>query len=136
MKIEFLKEIGLNEEQIKAVTVRNAVETLLKKERFSSEFARKGIMAELWAKGLDLGEDGEITGLEEAFGAVKEANPDAFATVRAENPNKLTLPPVGGTGSGKGNNPFRRETWNMAEQARLLREDRDMAVFFQRNAGK
>ena len=150
MKEEFLREIGLNDEQVRAITLRRAVETRLEGESFTSEFARKGVLAEIWSlvgcamtrgsrvePGMTDGEateDGEVLGVEEAFCTVRESNPDAFEKPRPENPNKLSLPPMGGTGAEKGNNPFRRETWNMSEQARLLRENRDMAVFFQKNA--
>jgi len=156
MKMDFLRQIGLSDEQIQRVmaengrdiakeqrkaarenAVRRGVEACVGKERFTSEFARKAVLSEIWQKELEVGDDGAVLGLDEVLAGIKEANPDAFWTDKPENPNvlSLSLPPMGAaSGAEKESNPFRRETWNMAEQARLLRENREMALFFQKNA--
>jgi len=156
MKMEFLRQIGLSDEQIQRVmaengrdiakeqrkaakenAVRRGVEACVGKERFTSEFARRAVLAEIWQKELEVGDDGTVLGLDGVLAGIKEANPDAFLEEKPMNPNKLSLslPPMGAAaGAEKENNPFRRETWNMAEQARLLRENREMALFFQRSA--
>lgn len=45
--------------------------------KFTSEYAKKGVFDEIKAKGLKV-EDGQILGFDDAFSAIKEAQPSAF----------------------------------------------------------
>mgnify|MGYP002530505359 CR=1 FL=1 len=45
--------------------------------KFTSEYARKGVFDEIKAKGLKV-ENGQILGFDDAFTAIKEAQPNAF----------------------------------------------------------
>lgn len=45
--------------------------------KFTSEYAKKGVFDEIKAKGLKV-ENGQILGFEDAFSAIKEAQPSAF----------------------------------------------------------
>jgi hypothetical protein len=59
-----------------------------------------------------------------------------FAAEAPERVNSVVLPPAGGMRDTCQDNPFSKENWNMAEQARLYREDRERARLLAREAGK
>lgn len=67
---------------------------------------------------LVLTEDGKVAGLEEQLKAIKESKAFLF---KPEN-QKPPYSPAGGSG-GSGTNPFAKDTFNLTEQGKLLRED-------------
>lgn len=80
---------------------------------------------------LILGEDGKVTGLDEQLKALKESKPFLFKTAPS-NPPKYN--PNGGGGNNM-NNPFAKETFNMTEQGKLLRENPEQAKALAAAAG-
>jgi len=80
---------------------------------------------------LILGEDGKVTGLDEQLKALKESKPFLFKTALG-NPPKYN--PNGGGGNNM-NNPFAKETFNMTEQGKLLRENPEQAKALAAAAG-
>lgn len=67
---------------------------------------------------LVLTEDGKVAGLEEQLKTIKESKGFLF------KPEKQTPPynPAGGSGGGSAN-PFAKDTFNLTEQGKLLREN-------------
>ena len=66
-------------------------------EKFTSDYARDGVFADIKAKGLKL-ENGSILGLDDALKAIKEQKATAFIGEDI-NPNKLLdIPPAGNGG--------------------------------------
>ena len=83
-----------------------------------------GIVSGLFdRKKLILGEDGKVTGLEEQLKALKESKPFLF---KADNNKPPQYKPNGG-GGGDIKNPFAKETFNMTEQGKLLRDNPEQA---------
>lgn len=80
---------------------------------------------------LILGEDGKVTGLDEQLKALKESKPFLFKAVPG-NPPKYS--PNGGGGNHL-KNPFAKETFNMTEQGKLLRENPEQAKALAAAAG-
>lgn len=80
---------------------------------------------------LILGEDGKVTGLDEQLNALKESKPFLFKAVPG-NPPKYS--PNGGGGNNL-KNPFAKETFNMTEQGKLLRENPEQAKALAAAAG-
>lgn len=76
---------------------------------------------------LALSEDGKVAGLEEQLKSIREAKGFLFKPVASGQ----GYDPAGGGGGGKAN-PFAKETFNLTEQGRLLRESpaqaREMAA--------
>ena len=68
-------------------------------EKFSSVYARDGVMNELRSKKLPL-ENGKIMGLDDALKAIKEAQPTAWTTEEQSPPPNLK-----GAGMGTGGSP-------------------------------
>ena len=71
-------------------------------EKFSSTYARDGIMSEICGKKLPL-TDGKIVGLEETMNEIRKAQPDAFIFEQAPNLRGAAMgtggqPPAGLTG--------------------------------------
>ena len=83
-----------------------------------------GIVSGLFdRKKLILGEDGKVTGLDEQLKALKESKPFLF---KADNNKPPQYKPNGG-GGGDIKNPFAKETFNMTEQGKLLRDNPEQA---------
>ena len=76
---------------------------------------------------LILGDDGKITGLDEQL---KELQKNKAFLFKQAGPNPK-YDPKGGTGS----NPFAKDTFNLTEQGRLLRENPEQAKAFAQAAG-
>jgi seryl-tRNA synthetase len=75
---------------------------------------------------ITMGEDGVITGLEEQLKGLKEKKPYLFKT---EEPDG-TGGAKGGGAKDKGNqvkNPWAKDTFNLTEQGRILKEDPELA---------
>ena len=78
---------------------------------------------------LILGEDGKITGLAEQVDALKKDKAFLFKTVRTPqyDPNGGNNPPA--------TNPFKKESFNLTEQGRLLRTNPEQARAMAAEAG-
>lgn len=76
-----------------------ALKDALSGEKFSSVYARDGVIAEIRGRKLPL-QGGKIMGLDDAIKAVREAQPDAFAQQQQQSPPKLR-----GAGMGPGGKP-------------------------------
>lgn len=74
---------------------------------------------------IELKEDGSIKGLEEQINALKEAKPYLFVAA-PPNPNLPGNP----NGGGKPNtvNPWKKETFNLTQQAKMLKENPTLAA--------
>ena len=69
--------------------------------KFTSDYAKQGVHAEVKSKGLKL-DNGAIMGLDDAIKAIKESKPDAFAPEEEDKPK----PPHGAVYAGRvGGNP-------------------------------
>lgn len=91
-----------------------------------------GIVSGLFDKSkLILGDDGKVTGLDEQLTALKDSKPFLFKAVPG-NPPKYS--PNGGGGNNL-KNPFAKETFNMTEQGKLLRENPEQAKALAAAAG-
>lgn len=80
---------------------------------------------------LILGEDGKVTGLDEQLKALKESKPFLFKAAPGNSPK---YSPNGGGGNNL-KNPFAKETFNMTEQGKLLRENPEQAKALAAAAG-
>ena len=67
---------------------------------------------------LILGDDGKITGLDEQLKSLQESKAFLFKTGKTET----NYNPAGGK-ENKGSNPFAKETFNLTEQGKLLKEN-------------
>lgn len=93
------------DKQMKERDYQDAVEACLSGYKFTSDLARKAVVAEIKEKGLTL-EDGKLLGADEYMKGVMESNPGAFEV--PEDPNKKPAPKiVGGTDPGAGGQPMR-----------------------------
>lgn len=79
---------------------------------------------------LILGDDGKITGLDEQL---KELQKNKAFLFKQAGPNPK-YDPKGGTGNPR-TNPFAKDTFNLTEQGRLLRENPEQAKAFAQAAG-
>lgn len=79
---------------------------------------------------LILGDDGKITGLDEQL---KELQKNKAFLFKQAGPNPK-YDPKGGTGKPS-TNPFAKDTFNLTEQGRLLRENPEQAKAFAQAAG-
>lgn len=79
---------------------------------------------------LILGDDGKITGLDEQL---KELQKNKAFLFKQAGPNP-TYDPKGGNGNPS-TNPFAKDTFNLTEQGRLLRENPEQAKAFAQAAG-
>lgn len=78
------------------------------------------IVTSLIDKGkLILGADGSVTGLKEQVDALKESKAFLFK----DAPKPPNFQPNGGAGEQLTANPFKKDTFNLTEQGRLLRAD-------------
>lgn len=122
--IEQLKQqIADKETELAAIRKQNAIK-LKALEAGPNDVA--DILPHIKTDAVTVGEDGTITGLEEQLAKLKETKPYLF---------KETEP--GGTGGSKGGgpkggkeptkNPWAKETFNLTEQGRILREDPELA---------
>jgi len=83
---------------------------------------------------VEVSEDGNVTGVEDALKLAVEQYP--ILKQAAQNTT-----PGAGRGSNPGRststkNPWAKETWNLTEQGRLLRDDSDLAKRLKAEAGK
>lgn len=83
-----------------------------------------GIVSGLFDKAkLILGDDGKVTGLDEQLTALKKDKPFLF---KDGKPKGKGYEPNGG-GEPLGKNPFAKETFNLTEQGKILRENPEQA---------
>ena len=83
-----------------------------------------GIVSGLFDKSkLILGDDGKVTGLDEQLAALKKDKPFLF---KDGKPKGKGYEPNGG-GEPLGKNPFAKETFNLTEQGKILRENPEQA---------
>lgn len=82
-------------EKVAALEFDGVLKDKLNGLKFSSEYAKKGVVDEIKAKGLKL-EKGAILGFDDALKAIQEANPDAFIK-EGEKPPAMWA----GTGNAK-----------------------------------
>lgn len=83
-----------------------------------------GIVSGLFDKSkLILGDDGKVTGLDEQLTALKKDKPFLF---RDGKPKGKGYEPNGG-GGPLDKNPFAKETFNLTEQGKILRENPEQA---------
>lgn len=75
---------------------------------------------------LELNEDGSVKGLDEALEGLRESKPYLFGN---ESPKLKGRTPimVGNTVEHTGKNPWSKETFNLTEQARIMKEDPELA---------
>lgn len=79
-----------------------------------------GIVSGLFDKSkLILGDDGKVTGLDEQLTALKKDKPFLFKKGKGYEPN--------GGGGPLDKNPFAKETFNLTEQGKILRENPEQA---------
>lgn len=103
------------EDTMKAMKINNAI-----KLKLISTAQDVDIVAGLIDKNKILVSDGSIAGLDEQIKTLKASKPFLFKdTTQPLNPQ---YKPNGGTG-GNDKNPFKKETLNMTEAGRLLREN-------------
>lgn len=79
---------------------------------------------------LILGDDGKITGLDEQLKSLQESKAFLFKTGKTET----NYNPAGGK-ENKGSNPFAKETFNLTEQGKLLKENPAQAKELASSAG-
>ena len=79
---------------------------------------------------LILGDDGKITGLDEQLKSLQESKAFLFKTGKTET----NYNPAGGK-ENKGSNPFAKETLNLTEQGKLLKENPAQAKELANSAG-
>lgn len=73
-----------------------ALKDALAGEKFTSEFAKRGVFEEIKAKQLPL-ENGAIMGLSDALKSMRESSPDAFAVEQTKVPATATFSGAGKT---------------------------------------
>ncbi|WP_270167570.1 phage scaffolding protein [Paenibacillus sp. SYP-B4298] len=89
---------------------------------------------------IELLQDGSVKGLEDQIKPLKESYAELFATEEEGGTKfKGAKPPEGSGGGGTGGagavNPWKKETFNLTEQGRLLRDNPDLAKQFKAAAG-
>ncbi|AMA72922.1 phage scaffolding protein [Aneurinibacillus thermoaerophilus] len=88
------------------------------------------VLAFVNREGLELNEDGTVKGLDEALKGLRESKPYLF-----ESPGLSGRTPVTTTESKQTVvNPWKKETFNLTEQGRLLRENPELAKQLQESA--
>ena len=80
---------------------------------------------------LILGDDGKIAGLDEQVKTLQESKSFLFKPV----PGKPGYNPNGGDGGNPAQNPFKKETFNLTEQGKLLKENPAQAAALAAEAG-
>lgn len=81
---------------------------------------------------LILGEDGKVTGLTEQVEALKKDKAFLFKGTSGSNPN---YNPNGGSNNPPATNPFKKETFNLTEQGKMLRDNPEQARAMAAEAG-
>ena len=81
---------------------------------------------------LILGEDGKVTGLTEQVEALKKDKAFLFKGTSGSNPN---YNPNGGGNNPPATNPFKKETFNLTEQGKMLRDNPEQARAMAAEAG-
>lgn len=110
--------------KLEEVKFRHTLENTLKESKARNT---KAVEALLDIEGLKFN-DGKIIGLDDQLEAIKEENDYLFdAEEEAEVKPGFTRPNGKGKANGN-NNPFSKEAFNLTEQGRLIREDRDKAI--------
>lgn len=106
-------------EQLNQLKIDSAIKIALGDKTHDAD-----MVASLFDKSkLILGEDGKITGLDEQLNQLKADK--AFLFKQVEKPKPYD--PVAGTDPAV-NNPFAKDTWNMTEQGKMLRENPEQAA--------
>jgi myosin heavy subunit len=82
---------------------------------------------------LILGEDGKVTGLDEQLTALKASKPFLFKS--SAPGGKGDYKPNGGQGGSTVTNPFAKDTFNLTEQGKLLRDSPEQARAMATEAG-
>lgn len=117
------------EEQIKAVKIDSAIKIAL-----ADSAQDVDIVSSLIDKTkLIVGEDGKLTGLGEQLETLKETKSFLFKVPKGEGKQSYT--PNGGVGNTV-NNPWAKETFNMTEQGRILKENPEQARALAASVGK
>lgn len=114
------------ETKLKDVQFSNAIKLAV-----ASDAQDVDLVAGLFDKSkLILGDDGKITGLDDQLKALKESKAFLFKQGKppAYNPN-------GGDGGNPVQNPFKKETFNLTEQGKLLKENPAQAKALAAEAG-
>jgi len=96
---KYNKAVEDSQKAIDDMKYQAALKDALSGEKFSSPYARDGIIAELTAMKLPL-ENNQIMGLADALKAKKEACPDAWLSE-----DNSPVPNLGGAGMGSGGKP-------------------------------
>ena len=81
---------------------------------------------------LILGEDGKVTGLTEQVEALKKDKAFLFKGASGNNPQ---YNPNGGGNNPPATNPFKKETFNLTEQGKMLRDNPEQARAMAAEAG-
>lgn len=114
------------ETKLKDVQLTNAIKLAV-----AADAQDVDLVAGLFDKSkLILGDDGKITGLDDQLKTLKESKAFLFKQGKppAYNPN-------GGDGGNPAQNPFKKETFNLTEQGKLLKENPAQAKALAAEAG-
>lgn len=113
------KAAGEYEAKIKNITLDNAIKMKLKDGKAKYEDL---LISKFDRDKLKIKEDGSIEGLEEQFTSIKDGYKDLFEqSLGGYVPN--------GNGGSKGtNNPWAKETFNLTEQGKILKENPTLAA--------
>ncbi len=116
------------EAQAKALKIETAVKLAIADSAQDTD-----IVAGLIDKAkLILGEDGKVTGLTEQVEALKKDKAFLFKSAPGSNPQ---YNPNGGGSNPPATNPFKKETFNLTEQGKMLRENPEQARAMAAEAG-
>lgn len=138
-KVKDSEELTTEIERLKTENAETATDYQERMDKQQKSFAIENALREAQArdpklakKALDLDvihvKEGKLTGLEEQLTALKESH-DYLFVAEDEDGGKPDFMRPGGNGKPNGsNNPFSKEGFNLTEQGRLLREDKDKAL--------
>lgn len=130
-KIEELQTANKNakteyETKLKDVQFTNAIKLAV-----ATDAQDVDLVAGLFDKSkLILGDDGKITGLDDQLKTLKESKAFLFKQGKPPSYN-----PNGGDGGNPNQNPFKKETFNLTEQGKLLKENPAQAKVLAAEAG-
>lgn len=121
--------------EIKKLKIDSAVNALLSKAKSKNHTATKSLMND-FLKTAELTEDGSVKGLDEQIKALAENKDTKFLFEVEETTNEGTGHSSDGSNlSAQSQNPFAKETFNMTEQGKLLREKPEKAKQLAQAAG-
>ena len=114
------------QQELKDMQISNAIKLAI-----SDKAQDADLVSGLFDKSkLILGDDGNITGLDEQLKSLQESKAFLFKTGKTET----NYNPAGGK-ENKGSNPFAKETFNLTEQGKLLKENPAQAKELASSAG-